>query len=70
MYIDSSIKTSGLLQTQNLQLIHTQIKRINSNTRLKRIIKHKRREQEKKRRKKSSKNKSKTANEMATTTYI
>ena len=39
MYIDAYIQTTGLLQTQNLQLIHTQARNINSNTRLKRIIK-------------------------------
>ena len=39
IYIDSYIKTSGQLQTKNLQLIHKQIRKINSNTTLKTVIK-------------------------------
>ena len=39
MYIDFSIKTSGQPQTKILQLIHKQIRKINSNTTLKLVIK-------------------------------
>ena len=39
IYIDSHIKISGQLQTKNLQLIHKQIRKINSNTTLKIVIK-------------------------------
>ena len=39
MYIDFSIKTSGQPQTKNLQLIHKQIRKSNSNTTLKIVIK-------------------------------
>ena len=39
IYINSYIKTSGQLQTKNLQLIHKQIRKINSNTTLKIVIK-------------------------------
>ena len=66
MHIASYIKTSESLQTKNLQLIHKQIRKINSNTTVMIVIKP----QEKKGRKKSNKNKSKAINKMAIRTYI
>ena len=51
-------------------MIHKQIGNINSKTKLKTVIKPKRREQEKKGRQKSNKNKSRAINEMAIRAYI
>ena len=62
-------KTSELLQTKNIQLIHKQIRKINSNTTLKTVIKPQE-ERTREGKKKSNKNKSKTINKMAIRTYI
>ena len=56
IYIDSCVKTSGQLQTKNLQLIHKQIRKINSNTTLKIVIKP----QEEKKRRREEKSTTKT----------
>ena len=65
------MKTSGQLQTKNLQLIHKQIRKNNSNTTLKIVIKpQEERTREEGKKKKSNKNKSKAINKMAIRTYI
>ena len=55
IYIDSYIKTSGQLQTKNLQLIHTQVRKINSNTTLKAIINPEEEKREEEKRKEQQK---------------
>ena len=57
------------MQTKNLQLIHTEIRKINSNTTLKIFIKTKE-ERTREEGKKKEQNKSKTINKMSRRTYI
>ena len=58
------------MQTKNLQLIHKQVRKINSNTALKIVIKPEEERTREEGKKKEHKNKSKSINKMAMRTHM